>query len=167
MAELSVPTTESFTVTLIVRRFDPENDTEPKWEDFDVEMYGTDRVLDALHKIKWEQDGSLTFRRSCAHGVCGSDAMRINGRNRLACKTLIKDLDISKPIYVEPIKGLPVEKDLIVDMTPFYKAYLEINPFLVATDKPKKERLQSPEDRARYDDTTKCILWNNRYLHRC
>ena len=106
MAELSVPTIESFTVTLIVRRFDPENDTEPKWEDFDVEMYGTDRVLDALHKIKWEQDGSLTFRRSCAHGVCGSDAMRINGRNRLACKTLIKDLDISKPIYVEPIKGL-------------------------------------------------------------
>jgi succinate dehydrogenase / fumarate reductase iron-sulfur subunit len=158
MAELSVPTIESFTVTLIVRRFDPENDTEPKWEDFDVEMYGTDRVLDALHKIKWEQDGSLTFRRSCAHGVCGSDAMRINGRNRLACKTLIKDLDISKPIYVEPIKGLPVEKDLIVDMTPFYKAYLEINPFLVATDKPKKERLQSPEDRARYDDTPKCIL---------
>ena len=131
MAELSVPTIESFTVTLIVRRFDPENDTEPKWEDFDVEMYGTDRVLDALHKIKWEQDGSLTFRRSCAHGVCGSDAMRINGRNRLACKTLIKDLDISKPIYVEPIKGLPVEKDLIVDMTPFYKAYLEINPFLI------------------------------------
>jgi succinate dehydrogenase / fumarate reductase iron-sulfur subunit len=158
MAELSVPTIESFTVTLIVRRFDPENDTEPKWEDFDVEMFGTDRVLDALHKIKWEQDGSLTFRRSCAHGVCGSDAMRINGRNRLACKTLIKDLDISKPIYVEPIKGLPVEKDLIVDMTPFYKAYLEINPFLVATDKPNKERLQSPEDRARYDDTTKCIL---------
>ena len=158
MAELSVPTIESFTVTLIVRRFDPENDSEPKLEDFDVEMYGTDRVLDALHKIKWEQDGSLTFRRSCEHGVCGSDAMRINGRNRLACKTLIKDLDISKPIYVEPIKGLPVEKDLIVDMTPFYKAYLEINPFLVATDKPKKERLQSPEDRARYDDTTKCIL---------
>ena len=158
MAKLSVPTIESFKVTLIIRRFDPENDTEPKWVDFDVEMFGTDRVLDALHKIKWEQDGSLTFRRSCAHGVCGSDAMRINGRNRLACKTLIKDLDISKPIYVEPIKGLPVEKDLIVDMTPFYQAYMDINPFLVATDKPKKERLQSPEDRARYDDTTKCIL---------
>ena len=83
-------------------------------------MYATDRVLDALHKIKWEQDGSLTFRRSCAHGICGSDAMRINGRNRLACKTLIKDLDISKPIYVEAIKGLPLEKDLIVDMEPFF-----------------------------------------------
>ena len=67
-------------------------------------------MLDALHKIKWEQDGSLTFRRSCAHGVCGSDAMRINGRNRLACKTLIKDLDPEKPITVEPIKGLPVDE---------------------------------------------------------
>ena len=112
----------SFTVTLFVRRFDPENDTEARWQDFDVEVHGTDRVLDALHKIKWEVDGSLTFRRSCAHGVCGSDAMRINGRNRLACKTLIKDLDITQPIYVEPIKGLAVEKDLVVDMNPFYQA---------------------------------------------
>ncbi|MBT5848755.1 MAG: succinate dehydrogenase iron-sulfur subunit [Micrococcales bacterium] len=158
MADQAAPTVDSFTVTLFIRRFDPETDQEPKWVDYDVEMFGTDRVLDALHKIKWEQDGSLTFRRSCAHGVCGSDAMRINGRNRLACKTLIKDLDISQPIYVEPIKGLPVEKDLIVDMNPFYQAYRDINPFLVANDKPEKERLQSPEDRARYDDTTKCIL---------
>ena len=149
MATAAETVIESFTVTLIIRRFNPEVDSEPKWVDYDVEMYGTDRVLDALHKIKWEQDGSLTFRRSCAHGVCGSDAMRINGRNRLACKTLIKDLDISQPIYVEPIKGLPVEKDLIVDMNPFYQAYKDINPFLIASDKPTKERLQSPEDRAR------------------
>ena len=148
----------SFTVTLFVRRYNPEDGQEARWEDFDVLVHGTDRVLDALHKIKWEQDGSLTFRRSCAHGVCGSDAMRINGRNRLACKTLIKDLDISQPIYIEPIKGLPVEKDLIVDMNPFYQAYKDVNPFLIASDKPEKERLQSPEDRARYDDTTKCIL---------
>src|SRR3954463_6668490 len=83
----------TFTATLIIRRFDPEVDSEPRWQDFDVEVYPTDRILDALHKIKWEQDGSLTFRRSCAHGVCGSDAMRINGRNRLACKTLLKDLN--------------------------------------------------------------------------
>ena len=73
-----------YTVTLIIRRFDPEVDEEPRWQDFDVEMFATDRILDALHKIKWDQDGSLTFRRSCAHGICGSDAMRINGRNRLA-----------------------------------------------------------------------------------
>jgi succinate dehydrogenase / fumarate reductase iron-sulfur subunit len=149
---------QSFTVTLIVRRFDPEKDAEPYWQDFDVEMYATDRILDALHKIKWEQDGSLSFRRSCAHGVCGSDAMRINGRNRLACKTLIKDLDISKPIYVEAIKGLPLEKDLIVDMEPFFASYREVQPFLIASDKPEKERIQSAAQRERFDDTTKCIL---------
>ena len=148
----------SFTVKLSIRRFDPEKSEEASWQEYEVEMHSTDRVLDALHKIKWEQDGTLTFRRSCAHGVCGSDAVRINGRNRLACKTLIKDLDINSTITVEPIKGLPVEKDLVVDMNPFYQAYRDINPFLVANDKPEKERLQSPEDRARYDDTTKCIL---------
>ena len=148
----------SFNVTLFVRRYNPEDGQEARWEDFDVQVHSTDRVLDALHKIKWEQDGSLTFRRSCAHGVCGSDAMRINGRNRLACKTLIKDLDISQPIYVEPIKGLPVEKDLVVDMNPFYQAYKDIKPFLIASDKPEKERLQSAEQRERFDDTTKCIL---------
>jgi succinate dehydrogenase / fumarate reductase iron-sulfur subunit len=148
----------TFTATLIIRRFDPEVDLEPRWEDFDVVMGGTDRVLDALHKIKWEQDGSLTFRRSCAHGVCGSDAMRINGRNRLACKTLLKDLDLSKPIYVEAIKGLPLEKDLIVNMDPFFESFKAVQPFLIASSKPEKERLQSPVERARFDDTTKCIL---------
>ena len=148
----------SFTVTLFVRRYNPEDGQEARWQDFDVEVHSTDRILDALHKIKWEMDGSLTFRRSCAHGVCGSDAMRINGRNRLACKTLIKDLDITQPIYVEPIKGLSVEKDLVVDMNPFYQAYRNIKPFLIASDKPEKERLQSAEDRERFDDTTKCIL---------
>ncbi len=157
MAHAVVPT---FTVTMIVRRFDPEVDEEPRWVDYDLEMHGTDRVLDALHKIKWEIDGSLAFRRSCAHGVCGSDAMRINGRNRLACKTLLKDLDVTKPIYVEALKGLPLEKDLIVDMEPFFDSFREIQPFLMAANKPKdgKERLQSAEERARYDDTTKCIL---------
>ncbi|MCU1505483.1 MAG: succinate dehydrogenase / fumarate reductase, iron-sulfur subunit [Microbacteriaceae bacterium] len=150
----------TFMATLIIRRFDPDVDDEPRWQDFDVEMRGTDRVLDALHKIKWEQDGSLTFRRSCAHGVCGSDAMRINGRNRLACKTLLKDLDISKPIYVEAIKGLPLEKDLIVNMDPFFESFKDVQPFLMASSKPKdgKERLQSPAQRERFDDTTKCIL---------
>ncbi len=148
----------SYNVTLFVRRYNPEDGREPYWQDFDVTVYGTDRVLDALHKIKWDIDGSLTFRRSCAHGVCGSDAMRINGRNRLACKTLIKDLDMSEPIYIEPIKGLEVEKDLVVDMNPFYQAYRDIKPFLIASDKPAKERLQSAEDRERFDDTTKCIL---------
>ncbi len=151
---------QSFTVTLIIRRFDPEKDTEPRWVDYDVELFSTDRVLDALHKIKWEVDGSLTFRRSCAHGICGSDAMRINGRNRLACKTLIKDLDITQPIYVEAIKGLPLEKDLVVDMEPFFESYRAINPFLMAGNAPEKgkERKQTVAERERFDDTTKCIL---------
>ena len=137
----------TFTATLIIRRFDPEVDDEPRWQDFDVELRGTDRVLDALHKIKWEQDGSLTFRRSCAHGVCGSDAMRINGRNRLACKTLIKDLDISKPIYVEAIKGPPLEKDLIPDMEPFFQAYREGQPLRKTQPDPEqgKERWEEGE----------------------
>ena len=144
---------QSFLVTFIIRRFDPEVDEEPRWVDYDVELYATDRVLDALHKIKWEVDGSLTFRRSCAHGVCGSDAMRINGRNRLACKTLIKDLDISKPIYVEAIKGLPLEKDLIVDMEPFFASFRDVQPFLFPKSTPEKgkERIQSVVERERFD----------------
>src|SRR5450830_1639304 len=138
----------SFDVTLRVRRYNPEVSEEATWDDFQVTMYGTDRVLDALHKVKWEQDGSVSFRRSCAHGVCGSDAMRINGRNRLACKTLLKDLDLSKPIYVEAIKGLPLEKDLIVNMDPFFESFKAVQPFLIASSKPDKERLQSPVERA-------------------
>lgn len=161
MAKTATPSAvQAFTIQLNVSRFNPEVDEEPRWESFDVEVLSTDRVLDALHKIKWEQDGSLTFRRSCAHGICGSDAMRINGRNRLACKTLIKDLDITKAISVEAIKGLPLEKDLIVDMEPFFAAYREIKPFLMANSKPEKgkERLQSIANRDIFDDTTKCIL---------
>ena len=149
-----------FTVTFNIRRFNPEVDEEARWESFEVDMYSTDRVLDALHRIKWDQDGTLSFRRSCAHGICGSDAMRINGRNRLACKTLIKDLDITQPVFVEAIKGLPLEKDLIVDMEPFFAAYREVQPFLVAnsTPEPGKERIQDIASRERFDDTTKCIL---------
>ncbi|GAA2515232.1 succinate dehydrogenase iron-sulfur subunit [Rarobacter incanus] len=157
----AVEAVPSFTVTLRILRFDPENHgPDAYWDDFDVEVHGTDRVLDALHKIKWEQDGSLTFRRSCAHGICGSDAMRINGRNRLACKTLLKDVNPAKPITVEPIKGLPVIKDLVVDMEPFFASYRDIMPFLVVTDgkHPSSERRQSPAERERFDDTTKCIL---------
>jgi succinate dehydrogenase / fumarate reductase iron-sulfur subunit len=156
----AMPAIQAFTITLNIRRFQPEVDQEARWQSFDVEVYSTDRVLDALHKIKWEQDGTLSFRRSCAHGICGSDAMRINGRNRLACKTLIKDLDITQPIYVEAIKGLPLEKDLIVDMEPFFAAFREVKPFLIANSKPEKgkERIQSIANRETFDDTTKCIL---------
>ncbi|MEU2282229.1 succinate dehydrogenase iron-sulfur subunit [Streptomyces sp. NPDC013178] len=148
------------TVTFRVRRFNPEVSAEATWEDFQLEIDPKERVLDGLHKIKWDVDGTLTFRRSCAHGICGSDAMRINGKNRLACKTLIKDINPEKPITVEPIKGLTVLKDLVVDMEPFFQAYRDVMPFLITkdTNEPTRERLQSAEDRERFDDTTKCIL---------
>jgi succinate dehydrogenase / fumarate reductase iron-sulfur subunit len=146
-------------VTVKILRYNPEVADEARWESYQVTAEPTDRVLDALHKVKWDLDGSLTFRRSCAHGVCGSDAMRINGKNRLACKTLLKDVNPSQPITVEPIKGLPVLKDLVVDMEPFFAAYRSVMPFLVTTgNEPTRERLQSQKDRERFDDTTKCIL---------
>ncbi|MCP3818923.1 succinate dehydrogenase iron-sulfur subunit [Streptomyces sp. A3M-1-3] len=147
------------TVTFRIRRFNPEISDEATWQDFQIEIDPKERVLDGLHKIKWDLDGTLTFRRSCAHGICGSDAMRINGRNRLACKTLIKDINPEKPITVEAIKGLTVLKDLVVDMDPFFQAYRDVMPFLITSgNEPTRERLQSAEDRERFDDTTKCIL---------
>ncbi|MGQ4511948.1 succinate dehydrogenase iron-sulfur subunit [Streptomyces sp. DW26H14] len=154
------------TVTFRIRRFNPEVSDESTWQDFQLDIDPKERVLDGLHKIKWELDGTLTFRRSCAHGVCGSDAMRINGKNRLACKTLIKDIvtldktgAASKPILIEAIKGMAVLKDLVVDMDPFFQAYRDVMPFLVTTgNEPTRERYQSAEDRERFDDTTKCIL---------
>ena len=148
---------EKLTVHLRVKRYNPETDKRPHWQEFEVEAEPTDRVLDTLHTVKWTVDGTLTFRRSCAHGVCGSDAMVINGANGLACVQLIQDVGTS--ISLEPIRGLPVIKDLVVDMEPFFAQYRSVLPYLINSDEPGyKERLQSPEDRERFDDTTKCIL---------
>jgi succinate dehydrogenase / fumarate reductase iron-sulfur subunit len=146
------------TYTFKIQRFIPEKDKKPRYQEYQVELEATDRVLDGLNEIKWRQDGTLTYRRSCAHGVCGSDAMRINGRNRLACKLLIKDLP--NHITIEPMLGFTVIKDLVVDLEPFFAKYRAIVPYLINDDAPpaESERLQSPEDRARYDDGTKCIL---------
>lgn len=144
-------------VRLRIKRFNPEKDEKPWWGEYTVEAEPTDRVLDALHYVKWYQDGTLALRRSCAHGICGSDAMRINGVNRLACRVLVRDVE--QPIRVEPLLGLPVIKDLVVDMEPFFAHYRSVKPYLVNDEvPPEKERLQSPEERARFDDTTKCIL---------
>ncbi|HVV23347.1 MAG TPA: succinate dehydrogenase iron-sulfur subunit [Pseudonocardiaceae bacterium] len=150
-------------ITVRIHRYNPEVSPEPEWQEFDVPALPTDRVLNLLHYIKWYIDGTLSFRRSCAHGVCGSDAMRINGVNRLGCKVLVKDLLAGKgkptTVTIEPIKGLPVLKDLIVDMEPFFEAYRSVKPYLIAYgNEPSKERIQSQAERARFDDTTKCIL---------
>jgi len=146
-------------VHLRIRRFNPEADEEPHWEEYRVDAEPTDRVLDLLHQVKWFQDGTLTFRRSCAHGVCGSDAMLINGRNRLACEYLVRDA--GSRISVEAIRGMPLVKDLLVDLDGFWEKYKQVMPFLVNDEEVPadgRERRQSPEERARFDDTTKCIL---------
>ena len=140
-----------------IKRFDPATDQKPYFKDYEVDLEPTDRVLDGLNEIKWYQDGTLTYRRSCAHGVCGSDAMRINGRNRLACTLLVRDA--GSKLTIEPLLGLPIIKDLVVDMEPFFKKYRDIKPYLINDDpEPTRERTQSPEQRAVFDDTTKCIL---------
>jgi len=144
-------------VELRIQRFDPERDKKPHWDKFVVQSEPMDRVLDLLHRVKWEHDGRLTFRRSCAHGVCGSDAMMINGRNRLACKIRVDQL--GSKISVAPLPGMKVVKDLVVDMEPFFESYRSVKPYLMAdSPAPERERLQSSEQRERYDDTTKCIL---------
>jgi succinate dehydrogenase / fumarate reductase iron-sulfur subunit len=144
-------------VDLRILRFDPEADKRPHWERYNVQSDPMDRVLDLLHRVKWEDDGRLTFRRSCAHGVCGSDAMLINGRNRLACKIRVDQL--GRKISVAPLPGMKVIKDLVVDMDEFFAKYRSVMPFLVNDQPPpERERLQSAHDRERYDDTTKCIL---------
>lgn len=149
-------------VTIKIKRQNPEiqGREKPYWEEFKLrDVDKTDRLLEMLHRVKWEQDGTLSFRRSCAHGVCGSDAMRINGVNALACKVLMQD--VGTTVTVEPIMGLPVVKDLIVDMEPFFDHYRSVMPYFVNdTPLPEngRERFQTQADRELFDDTTKCIL---------
>ncbi|MCL4267949.1 MAG: succinate dehydrogenase iron-sulfur subunit [Anaerolineales bacterium] len=146
-------------VTVKIFRYNPEKDKRGNYVTYKVDADENDRVLDVLEYIKGKMDGALSFRRSCAHGVCGSDAMRINGRNMLACKVLVRDVGTN--ITVEPILGLPIKKDLIVDMEPFFDNYKKVLPYFIndsALPENGRERLQSPEERARFDETTKCIL---------
>jgi succinate dehydrogenase / fumarate reductase iron-sulfur subunit len=143
---------------LRILRYDPEHDTKPHQESYRVRAEPMDRVLDLLHKVKDEQDGTLTFRRSCGHGVCGSDAMLINGRNRLACKIRVDQLG-GKRITVAPLPGLPLIKDLVVDMEGFFAKFRSVQPYLQDDGTvPTRERRQSQADRERFEDTTKCIL---------
>jgi succinate dehydrogenase / fumarate reductase iron-sulfur subunit len=145
------------TLTLRILRYNPETDEVPYYKEYAVEVEPTDRVLDVLNAVKWYQDGAVTYRRSCAHGICGSDAMRINGVNRLACKVLVRD--VGDRVTVEPLMGFRVIKDLVVDMEPFFAQYRSVLPFFVNDSRPpERERIQSVEERERFDDTTKCIL---------
>jgi len=148
-------------VTLRVFRFNPEKDPEPHYDVFNVEAEPNDRILDCLNKIRWQQDSSLSFRLSCAHGICGSDGLTINGQSALACQKLVKDYDYTKELLVEPLKYFEVVKDLIVDLKPFFERLNAINPEVPgypAVNGAEKERLQTVEERSRFDDALKCIL---------
>jgi len=140
-----------------IYRYDPDKDEKPRMQDYDVRLDPHDRMLlDALVRIK-EQDDSLSLRRSCREGVCGSDAMNINGKNGLACITKLAGL--REPVVLRPLPGLPVIRDLIVDMTQFFKQYHSIKPYLMNDDAaPERERLQSPQEREELDGLYECIL---------
>jgi succinate dehydrogenase / fumarate reductase iron-sulfur subunit len=148
-------------ITLRVQRFNPETDDKPYFQEYTLSVEPTDRVLDALMYIKAELDGTLAFRKSCAHGVCGSDGMMINGQERLSCKTLIQDVAEGDGtiVTVEPLEHLPLLRDLIVDQDQFFARWRSVKPYLIVEEEvPEQERLQSPEERDAFDDPTKCIL---------
>ncbi|MCE5312534.1 MAG: succinate dehydrogenase iron-sulfur subunit [Nitrospiraceae bacterium] len=143
--------------TFKIKRFDPEKDKASRWESFTIMMDPTERVLDGLNRIKDTLDGTLTFRKSCAHGVCGSCAMKINGKNMLACSVLVQDLP--QHIEVEPLAALPVIKDLAVQMEVFFAKNDKVMPYLINNDPaPERERLQSPEDQHKIVQAITCIM---------
>jgi succinate dehydrogenase / fumarate reductase iron-sulfur subunit len=140
-----------------IERFDPEKDAKPYFQDYDVQPGPADRMLlDMLIRIK-SIDDSLSLRRSCREGVCGSDAMNVNGKNALACITPVSEL--KEPVVIRPLPGLPIIRDLIVDMTAFFNQYHSVTPYVIDDNPmPEKERLQSPEQRAELDGLYECIL---------
>lgn len=147
-------------VTFKVSRFNPQTDQQPHFDTFTIEAQPNERLLDCLNRIRWTLDSTLSFRMSCAHGICGSDGLTINGVEALACQKLVKDYDYTKEIVVAPLRYFMVVKDLIVDLKPFFNRIKSINlqTAQTALDIPPKERLQTVEERNRYSDAIKCIL---------
>lgn len=141
-----------------VFRFDPEQDKEPRYQTYTVPVEPRLRILDCLNKIKWEQDGTLGYRMSCAHGVCGSDGMRINGVCALACQKLVRDYE-DVEILIEPLPHFKILKDLIVDVDSFLSGVQYFQPYLIASGPPpEKERLQSPREINKIHEQIRCIL---------
>ncbi len=143
----------------IVFRFDPDKDEKPYYKEFTIDAEPTDKILDCLNKIRAEQDSTLAFRASCAHGICGSDAMVINGRIALACQKLVKDFKTGNNFVIEPLPLFRVLKDLVVDMNPFFEMHRSVKPYLMNPEEPpEKERLQDPEKQKVIDPALRCIL---------
>jgi succinate dehydrogenase / fumarate reductase, iron-sulfur subunit len=139
-------------------RFDPDRDKAPRYRTYRVSADPGERILDCLNRIKWEQDGTLGFRMSCGHGVCGSDGMRINGRCALACQKLVGEYE-GQEILLEPLPSFKVLKDLIVDMDLFFERVNSVRPYLVSAHAPpEKERIQAPEQSRKVNEVIRCIL---------
>ncbi|WP_022836668.1 succinate dehydrogenase iron-sulfur subunit [Salisaeta longa] len=144
-----------------IKRYDPASDDAPHWESYEVEAEPLDSALSVLLDIKWHIDGTLTLRKSCAHGVCGSDAMQINGENKLACSQLLKDLvdGDGDTLRFAPLPAAPVIKDLVIDQSRFFEKYRAVKPWLMTEGPaPEREFVQSPEDHEVIEEATKCIM---------
>jgi succinate dehydrogenase / fumarate reductase, iron-sulfur subunit len=148
------------TITMRIQRFNPDADQKSHLQEFAVAVEADTTILDALHAIKAEQDGSLTFRRSCRHAICGSCAMNVNGSNMLVCKTPVRTmLDKKNRVTIRPLPYLPIIKDLVVDRTSFWEQYLRVKPWLIPpADLPEKEFRVSPEEVAALHDAETCIM---------
>ncbi len=141
-----------------IKKFDPEKDAAPYWRSYQVEADPEERILDVLNRIKGTQDGTLTYRKSCGHAVCGSCAMNINGENILACMTLVEDYPSGK-LKIEALPGAEIDKDLAINQDNFWEMYHKIKPYLINDEPPPaRERLQSPQDFDKIEESTKCIL---------
>ncbi len=139
-------------------RYDPQKDEKPYYQTFEVEAEPMDRLLDCLNRIRWEQDPTLSFRMSCAHGICGSDGMRINGISALACQKLARDFKENEEVLIEPLQVFRVVKDLVVDLDPFFEKYNSIKPYLITGKPPSGERIQSSEEHKKFEAAIRCIL---------
>jgi succinate dehydrogenase / fumarate reductase iron-sulfur subunit len=147
-------------VTVRIQRFNPDVDKKPRMQDFQIKLTAGTTLLDALHQIKTEQDGSVTYRRSCRHAICGSCAMNVNGKNMLVCKTpLASQLDGNDRVTIKPLPYLPIIKDLVVDRTSFWEQYLRVKPWLIPPENvPEKEFRVSPEEVAALHNAETCIM---------
>jgi len=145
-------------MTFEIFRYDPDKDKEPRYQTYEIEVRRPGYLmLDALNQIKWEQDPTLTYRRSCREGVCGSDGMNVNGVNMLSCMTKIDELGTDH-VVLQPLPGMPVMRDLVTDVTDFFEKFITVKPFLIRnTPNPDKEIYQSPEDRKKLDGLYECI----------
>jgi succinate dehydrogenase / fumarate reductase iron-sulfur subunit len=145
--------------TFVIFRFDPAVDKQPRYQEYAIDVEPTDKILDCLNRIRWELDPTLVYRASCSHGICGSDAMVINGHVGLACQKLVRDYKTANNFIIEPLPLFKVIKDLVVDMNPFFEKHRYVRPYLINDDEaPEKERIQSAEEQKVIEPALRCIL---------